>query len=112
MNDRRRITGIVTSNKMTKTVVVEIVRTYRHPLYRKVVHLSKRVKAHDELGCQIGDQVQIVESRPLSRDKRWVVEFIIKHEIRTADTGVADIVVETPEAEVSVTSEAPQEAQP
>jgi small subunit ribosomal protein S17 len=88
MNNRRRITGFVTSNKMTKTVVVEIGRTFRHPLYRKVVHLSKRVKAHDELGCQIGDQVQIVESRPLSRDKRWVVETIIKHETRTEDIGV------------------------
>ena len=75
MNERRKITGVVTSNKMTKTVVVEISRTFRHPLYRKVVHLSKRVKAHDTLGCQIGDQVQIVESRPLSRDKRWVVEI-------------------------------------
>jgi small subunit ribosomal protein S17 len=88
MNNRRRITGVVTSNKMTKTVVVEIGRTFRHPLYRKVVHLSKRVKAHDELGCQIGDQVQIVESRPLSRDKRWMVETIIKRETRTADAGV------------------------
>jgi small subunit ribosomal protein S17 len=88
MNNRRRITGVVTSNKMTKTVVVEIGRTFRHPLYRKVVHLSKRVKAHDELGCKIGDQVQIVESRPLSRDKRWVVETIIKRETRTADSGV------------------------
>ena len=91
MNDRRRITGVVTSNKMTKTVVVEIGRTFQHPLYHKVVHLSKRVKAHDEFGCQIGDQVQIVESRPLSRDKRWVVESIIKHEIRTADSGVAEV---------------------
>jgi len=88
MNNRRRITGVVTSNKMTKTVVVEIGRTFKHPLYHKVVHTSKRVKAHDELGCQIGDQVQIVESRPLSRDKRWVVESIVKREIRTADTGV------------------------
>ena len=88
MNKRRRIVGVVTSNKMTKTVVVEIIRTYRHPLYRKVVHLSKRVMAHDELGCQIGDRVQIVESRPISRRKRWVVEGIIKREIRTADTGV------------------------
>ena len=94
MNSRRRITGVVTSNKMTKTVVVEIGRTFRHPLYRKVVHLSKRVKAHDELGCQIGDQVQIVESRPLSKDKRWVVESIVKRESRTADTGVAAVVVE------------------
>lgn len=83
MNNRRRLTGVVTSNKMTKTVVVEIARTFRHPLYRKVVHLSKRVKAHDELGCQIGDQVQIVESRPLSREKRWVVEAIVKKETKT-----------------------------
>ncbi len=88
MNNRRRMTGVVTSNKMQKTVVVEVTRSYRHPLYKKVVHRSKRVKAHDEVGCQIGDKVQIVESRPLSRDKRWVVETIIKKEIRTADSGV------------------------
>jgi small subunit ribosomal protein S17 len=94
MNNRRRMTGVVTSNKMTKTVVVEISHKFRHPLYRKVVHSSKRVKAHDEIGCQIGDQVQIVESRPLSRDKRWVVESIVKKEIRTADTGVADLNVD------------------
>jgi len=105
MNNRRRMTGVVTSNKMTKTVVVEISRKFRHPLYRKVIHSSKRVKAHDEIGCQIGDQVEIVESRPLSRDKRWVVENIVKKEIRTADTGVADLNVElteeTQEAEAS-----------
>jgi small subunit ribosomal protein S17 len=88
MNNHRRMTGVVTSNKMQKTVVVEITRSYRHPLYKKVVHRSKRVKAHDEIGCQIGDKVQIVESRPLSREKRWVVETIIKKEIRTADSGV------------------------
>lgn len=79
MNERRRLVGVVKSNKMMKTVVVEISRTYRHPFYKKVVHSSNRVKAHDELGCQEGDQVQIVESRPLSHDKRWVVEAIIKH---------------------------------
>ena len=102
MNNRRRITGVVTSNKMTKTVVVEITRVFRHPLYRKVVHSSKRVKAHDEIGCQIGDHVQIVESRPMSRVKRWVVENVIKKEIRTADTGVADLNVEVnEETEVS-----------
>jgi small subunit ribosomal protein S17 len=105
MNNRRRMTGIVTSNKMTKTVVVEISRKFRHPLYRKVVHSSKHVKAHDEIGCQIGDQVQIVESRPLSRDKRWVVESIMKKEIRTADSGVADLKVETVE-ETEPTAEA------
>jgi len=91
MNNRRRMTGVVTSNKMTKTVVVEITRVYRHPLYRKVIHSSKRVKAHDEIGCQIGDKVQIVETRPLSRDKRWMVENVIKKEIRTADAGVAEV---------------------
>jgi small subunit ribosomal protein S17 len=88
MNKRRRMTGYVTSNKMTKTVVVEVGRTFLHPLYRKVVHLSKHVKAHDEIGCQIGDQVLIVESRPISRDKHWVVEKVIKRETRTADSGV------------------------
>jgi small subunit ribosomal protein S17 len=102
MNNRRRMTGVVTSNKMTKTVVVEISRTFRHPLYRKVVHTSKRVKAHDEIGCQIGDRVEIVESRPLSRDKRWVVESIVKKEFRTADTGVAELNVDvTTETEAS-----------
>jgi small subunit ribosomal protein S17 len=90
MNDRRRMTGVVTSNKMTKTVVVEITRKFRHPLYKKVVYSSKRVKAHDEIGCQIGDEVQIVESAPISRDKRWVVETIVKREVRNADKGVGE----------------------
>jgi small subunit ribosomal protein S17 len=90
MNNRRRITGVVTSNKMQKTVVVEFTRTFRHPLYKKVVHSSKRVKAHDEIGCQIGDYVQIVESQPISRDKHWVVETVLKREIRTADAGVGE----------------------
>ena len=81
MNNRRRITGFVTSNSMQKTVVVEISRTYRHPLYKKVVNSRKRVMAHDELGCQIGDQVQIVESRPISKNVCWVVEQIIRHSV-------------------------------
>jgi small subunit ribosomal protein S17 len=88
MNNRHRMTGVVTSNKMTKTVVVEITRTYRHPLYKKVVHSSKRVKAHDELDCQVGDQVQVVASKPISREKHWVVESIVKREVRTEDAGV------------------------
>ena len=91
MNERRRMTGFITSNKMMKTVVVEITRTYQHPLYRKVVHSSKRVKAHDELDCNIGDEVRIVESRPISKQKHWVVETIIKREKRTADAGVGDL---------------------
>ena len=91
MNERRRMVGFVTSNKMMKTVVVEITRTYRHLLYRKVVHSNKRVKAHDELVCNVGDEVRIVESRPISKQKHWVVEEIIKREKRTADVGVGEL---------------------
>ncbi len=91
MNRRRRITGVVTSDKMTKTVVVEITRVYRHPLYKKVVHSSKRVMAHDELGCRVGDEVRLVEARPLSRRKRWVVEAVLKRASRAADTAVGTV---------------------
>jgi small subunit ribosomal protein S17 len=93
MNDRRRLEGVVTSNKMMKTVVVEISRTYRHPLYKKVVHSSRRVKAQDDLGCEIGDLVQIVETRPASKDKRWAVETILKHKIAQIVTTVEEEVV-------------------
>jgi len=78
MNERRRMIGFVISNKMQKTVVVDVTRTYRHRLYKKVLSDHTRYKAHDELGCQVGDQVRIVESRPISRDKRWVVEEILR----------------------------------
>lgn len=80
MNNRRRLTGFVISNKMQKTVVVDVAQTYRHRLYKKVLTDHTRYKAHDELGCQVGDQVRIVESRPLSRQKRWVVEEILRRE--------------------------------
>jgi small subunit ribosomal protein S17 len=86
MNTRRRMVGVVTSDKMQKTVVVEVSRTYRHRLYKKVIHSRRRFMAHDELGCKIGDTVQIVESRPLSRHKRWVVETILRREISAGDT--------------------------
>jgi small subunit ribosomal protein S17 len=55
-------------------------------LYKKVIHSRQHFMAHDELGCKIGDTVQIVESRPLSRHKRWVVEAILRHEIGAGDT--------------------------
>lgn len=86
MNTRRRLIGVVTSDKMDKTVVVEINRTFRHRLYKKVVSSRKRVMAHDELGCQIGDHVQIVESQPLSRHKRWVVEQILHRDVAAGET--------------------------
>ncbi|HLB48625.1 MAG TPA: 30S ribosomal protein S17 [Anaerolineales bacterium] len=76
-NERARLVGKVISNKMKKTVVVEISRTKRHPLYGKVVRTSRRLKAHDELQCVVGDVVEIVESKPISKDKRWVVEKIV-----------------------------------
>lgn len=88
MNNRRRITGFVTSNKMEKTVVVEISRTYRHLLYKKTVHSRSRLMAHDELGCQIGDEVVLIESMPISRKKRWVVEKIVRHDVAAADSSL------------------------
>jgi small subunit ribosomal protein S17 len=93
MNNRRRLTGVVTSNKMSKTVVVEISWTYRHRLYKKVVHSRRRVLAHDELGCQVGDQVNIIESRPLSRRKRWVVQEILRHQVGAEEAGVVEVAV-------------------
>ena len=90
MTNRRRITGFITSNKMEKTVVVEISRTYKHRLYKKTVHSRKHLMAHDELGCQIGDQVTLVESKPISRWKRWVVETIVRRNVGAGDTSLED----------------------
>jgi small subunit ribosomal protein S17 len=81
MNKRRRLMGVVTSNKMQKTVIVEITRTYIHPLYKKVVHNRQRLMVHDDLGCKVGDHVRIVESKPISRRKAFVVEEILQHDI-------------------------------
>lgn len=90
MNNRRRLIGIVVSNKMQKTVVVEVTRTSRHRLYNKVVSISNRFMAHDELDCQIGDEVRIVESRPISKRKRWVVEEILKSAKATLEVKAED----------------------
>lgn len=74
---RKRLTGVVTSDKMDKTVVVAVTTTKRHPRYGKVMRLVKKYKAHDEENaCQVGDRVQIIESRPISRHKRWSVVSI------------------------------------
>ncbi len=71
---RRVLTGTVVSNKMDKTVVVRVARSYRHPLYGKVVKVHKKYHAHDENNsCQEGDEVRILETRPLSKTKHWVV---------------------------------------
>jgi small subunit ribosomal protein S17 len=74
--------GVITSDKMTKTVVVRVDRLIKHPVYRKYVRKRKKFMAHDELGGKIGDKVRIVETRPLSARKRWrVVEIIQKAEL-------------------------------
>ncbi len=71
--------GVVVSNKMQKTVVVCVERLVRHPKYGKYLRRRKNFKAHDETNrCQIGDEVEIVETRPLSREKRWRVRAVLK----------------------------------
>ncbi|MGD1157165.1 MAG: 30S ribosomal protein S17 [Terriglobia bacterium] len=77
---RQEKVGVVTSNKMQKTVVVTVVRQVTHPLYKRVVRRSKRFMAHDEKNeCRVGDTVRIQETRPLSSRKRWrVVEILTK----------------------------------
>lgn len=74
------ITGVVVSDKMSKTIVVRIDRVTRHPIYRKVMKRSRKIKAHDEKNvAKTGDVVKIIETRPLSKDKRWkLVEVIEK----------------------------------
>ena len=70
--------GIVTSNKMQKTCVVKLERSFQHTLYGKTVRNSRTVKAHDLIGVDIGDTVEIMETRPLSKEKRWRVTQIIE----------------------------------
>ena len=76
---RKTRTGVVVSDKMDKTVVVAIKTKVRHPLYGKMVNRTRKYKAHDEENaCGIGDTVRIMETRPLSKDKRWRVAEIIE----------------------------------
>ena len=79
-NLRKTMVGVVTSDKMDKTVVVTIKDIVKHPLYNKIVDKSVKYKAHDEKNeCGVGDKVQIMECRPMSKDKNWrVVEIIEK----------------------------------
>ena len=77
-NKRRRMVGTVVSDKMQKTVVVAIENRKMHPIYRKVISSTKKVMAHDETGAPIGALVRIVQSRPISKRKRWVVEAVLQ----------------------------------
>ena len=76
---RQEKIGVVVSSKMDKTVVVEVERTTRHPIYAKVLRRSTRFKAHDEQNqCHMGDKVLLIETRPLSREKRWRVKEVLE----------------------------------
>jgi len=76
---RRRLVGVVTSDKMDKTIVVAVTTTRRHPVYGKVMRRVKKYKAHDDTNdCRVGDRVQIIESRPISRHKRFLVSSILE----------------------------------
>ena len=79
-NLRKTRTGLVVSDKMDKTVVVAVEDNVRHPLYKKIVKHTVKLKAHDENNeCRVGDRVMVMETRPMSKDKRWrVVEIIEK----------------------------------
>ena len=78
-NLRKTQVGIVTSNKMEKTVVVTVKDKVRHPLYKKIINRTVKLKAHDENNeCGIGDRVLVMETRPMSKDKRWRVVKIIE----------------------------------
>ena len=78
-NLRKTRVGTVVSNKMDKTIVVAIKDNVRHPLYKKIVKRTIKLKAHDETNtCKIGDTVEIMETRPLSKDKRWRLVNVIE----------------------------------
>ena len=78
-NLRKTRTGKVISNKMDKTIVVAVEDNVKHPLYNKIVKRTYKLKAHDENNeCQIGDKVKVMETRPLSKDKRWRLVSIVE----------------------------------
>ena len=86
---RKEVVGTVVSDKMQKTIVVKADRRVRHTLYKKYVTKSRRFKAHDEKNeAKVGDLVSIIESRPLSREKRWALQKIIRRAVQTADANI------------------------
>jgi len=86
---RRTMVGTVVSDKMQKTIVVKVDRRVRHDLYKKYVTKSRRYKAHDEKNtAKVGDLVVVVESRPLSRDKRWALQRVVRRAGQTLEVNV------------------------
>jgi small subunit ribosomal protein S17 len=98
-NNRRRLVGRVVSDKMQKTIVVEIERRKMHRVYKKVVRTTKHIMAHDESDqIPVGAMVQVVESKPLSRHKRWVVESVLEQPETVLLSGVRALEPEVEEA--------------
>jgi small subunit ribosomal protein S17 len=82
---RQELTGVVTSAKMQKTIVVKVIRATQHPLYHRVVRSAKKYYAHDESGeARLGDTVRIVSTRPLSKLKRWRLKEVVMRSTRVA----------------------------
>lgn len=105
-NNRRRLVGRVISDKMEKTVTVAIERRKTHPIYKKIVKSTKKVMAHDETNAlQIGALVRIVESKPLSKNKRWVVEAVLQEVGAPALETLADEAIVTGGAEAEASGE-------
>lgn len=95
-NTRRRLEGTVSSAKMMKTVKVRVNHSYRHPLYGKVIRTYKNYLVHDEIGCQPGDIVCIVESRPISKRKRWVVQEILRRASEAELAADREVIIDDP----------------
>lgn len=102
-NTRRRLSGVVTTARLQKTITVRVDQSYRHPLYQKVVRKSKDYLVHDEQACRPGDQVRIVESRPISKRKRWAVEAVLERASEAEVVASQETIVEP-----SLTDEAPE----
>ena len=111
---RQTLVGTVVSNRMQKTIVVEVETQKQHPQYKKYIRMRRRYKAHDENNeCELGDMVRCMETRPVSKDKRWrVVEVLRKHFVSTAVIRETDeLVMRKTRPEFQVEQEKDAEAQ-
>jgi small subunit ribosomal protein S17 len=112
-NSRKRLVGRVVSDKMDKTVVVAIERRKVHRVYKKVVRTTKKVMAHDESNAiQIGSMVQLVESKPISKHKRWVVEKVLEEAgNRVFEPIAGEVAIDDEGAEAAEAVEAPDSSE-
>lgn len=95
---QKSLVGRVMSDKMDKTAVVAVESVHRHPLYKHTIRTTKRYKAHDEKNeCRQGDTVRMVESRPLSKEKHWLVMEILRHDARATVQPVSEVVPASPQ---------------